>query len=100
MLARFVATIIAVWDPLPNPANALRFVSPESVKGRKAVSGRLLGRPARPSVHHSAEPEDRSLQTARTLPSTPNSVGALYLQTPADRFVCFWTGHVLDRAAN
>jgi hypothetical protein len=49
VLARLVgATIAAVWDPLPNPANAVRFVSPELVKARKAACGKLLGRPDRP----------------------------------------------------
>jgi hypothetical protein len=43
-LRHLVGATIAVRDLLPNPANAVRFVSPELVKARKATGGRLLGR--------------------------------------------------------
>jgi hypothetical protein len=92
---------IAVWNLLPNPAKAVRFVSPESVHAQDTANGRLRGPPDRSSAHHSAaELEERPLQTARTLPSKRNSDAALHLETQCDRFAYFWTGHLLDNPPN
>lgn len=96
-----MAETIGLWDLLPNPATTVRFVSPESVKARKAASGRLLGRLDRPSVHHSAaELENRLPLTARTRPSTRNSFGAPYLEKPHVRLFRFWTVHLFDSETN